>query len=475
MTNMTDPSVYDSPQLMLVPGGTTPGAVTMTYAAIHKLWEFFERWENTGVRRKQWIIVAPRHMSECLPSRAEQSNAALQARIEQMPPSVDVILETSGSTTGEPRLVGLSYSALVASARATHQVLGGPGRWIVALPVHHVAGMHTLVRSCVAGTSPIIADMSTGFDADALIRACRTAKDDPSTRGYLSIVPKQLADALDHGGELVELLGQLDAILVGGSGVSPALLQRAREAGMHVVTTYGMTETCGGCVYDGKPLPGVEIRVRNGNIEIAGPVLMETYIDEKDTTAFVEQDGRKWLVTSDAGEINDGILTVLGRSDDVIISGGVNIAPSRVADIVTALPEVSAASVVALPDDEWGQVVGVAVVSKDLSNQISEGGAGVNASGDAGSSVSGSPSMSEGGAGASVAEGFSMFAQAQSPLAEFAEHLRDVVGAELGRDHAPRVVAVVDELPTTDLGKVDRSGVVGLLRDLVDTGQAWVR
>lgn len=449
---MTDPSVFDSPQLMLVPGGTTPAAVTMTYSAVHKLWEFFERFEKTGVRRKEWIIVAPRVMTEVLPSRAEKSNAALQARIEQMPPTVDVILETSGSTTGEPRLVGLSYPALVASARATHEVLGGPGRWIVALPVHHVAGLHTLVRSCVAETSPIIADMSTGFDADALIRACRTAKADPETRGYLSLVPKQLADALDHGGELVELLGKLDAILVGGSGISSALLDRARKAGLPIVTTYGMTETSGGCVYDGLPLPGVDIRIRNGNIEIAGPVLMETYIDEKDITAFVEQDGKKWLVTSDAGEINDGILTVLGRSDDVIISGGVNIAPSRVEDAITYLPEVSAASVVALPDDEWGQVVGVAVVSELVSKQISDGDAG-----------------------AATAQGFSMFAQAQSPLAEFAERVRDAVGGVVGRDHAPRVVAVVDELPTTDLGKVDRSGVVTLLRNLADNGQAWVR
>ncbi|MDO5048634.1 MAG: AMP-binding protein [Actinomycetaceae bacterium] len=427
MTNMTDPSVYDAPQLMLVPGGTTPGAVTMTYSAVHKLWELYERYETTGVRRKSWTIVVPREMAECLPNRAAQSNAKLQARIKQLPVNVDVVLETSGSTTGQPRLVGLSYAALVASARATHEVLGGPGRWIVALPVHHVAGLHTLVRSCVAETSPIIADMSTGFDAQSLLRACQTAVDDKDNRSYLSLVPKQLADALDHGGELVELLAQLDAILVGGSGTSPALLDRARAAGLRIVTTYGMTETCGGCVYDGKPLPGVDIRVQGGKIQIAGPVLMETYLDEKPSTAFVEDGGKKWLKTSDAGVIEEGVLSVLGRSDDVIISGGVNVAPARVADAITEMPGVEAASVVALPDDTWGQVVAAAVVGPT------------------------------------------------EPLDEFAQRVRDHVGDRLGRDHAPRVVAVVDELPVTDLGKVDRFGVASMLRDLVDGGRAWVR
>lgn len=456
MTNMTDPYVLDKPQLMLVPGGTTPGAVTMTYAAVHKLWEFWERFETTGHKRKSRIIVAPRPMHECVPPNAERSNAALQGRLDHLPDNVDVILETSGSTTGEPHLVGMSFAAMVASARATHEVLGGPGRWIVALPVHHVAGLHTLVRSCVAEASPIIADMSTGFDANSLIRACRSAADDADSRTYLSLVPKQLADALDHGGELVELLGKLDAILVGGSGISGRLLGRAREAGLPIVTTYGMTETSGGCVYDGRPLPGVDIRVRDGQIEIAGPVLMEDYLDVKSTDWIFDADGKRWLRTSDAGEIVDGVLTVHGRADDVIVSGGVNIAPGRVRESLLGLEGVADADVVALDDDTWGQVVAAAVVVDQ------------SASADAQSSDLSS---------------FSMFAQPipaapsneEFDLDAFAEKVRDHVGNELGRDHAPRVIGIVDELPTTDLGKVDRAGVVAKLRDLVESGQAWVR
>lgn len=436
MVSMNHPSTENSAQLMLVPGGTSMGAVTMTYSAMHKLWELYEHFEKTGMQRRQRIVVAPREMTEALPSRAEASNAALQARIKQMPASTDVILETSGSTTGEPRLVGLSFGAMVASARATHEFLGGPGRWIVALPVHHVAGLQTLVRSCVAEASPIIADMSSGFDALALERAARTAADDPNLRGYLSLVPKQLSDALEVGGELVTQLARLDAVLIGGSALSPALLDRAREAGIHVVTTYGMTETGGGCVYDGQPLPGVKIRVKDGRVQIAGPMLMDAYLDER-YTHFVEEDGERWLATADAAEF-DGRLTVLGRADDVIISGSVNIAPTRVLAALEKMDGVREASVVALPDDTWGQVVAAAIVAPEVFEKMKEG-------------------------------------DAEEVLAAFAQKVREQVGAELGRDHAPRVIAVVEELPRTTLGKVDRSGTARLLTDLVATRKAWVR
>lgn len=420
---------------MLVPGGTTPGAVTMTYSAIHKLWELYENFERTGIQRRQRIIVAPREVAEAIPSRAEAANAALQSRIKALPESTDVILETSGSTTGSPRLVGLSFGALVASARATHEALGGPGRWIVALPVHHVAGLQTLVRSCVAEASPIIADMSTGFDADALTRAARTAADDPHLRSYLSLVPKQLLDVLETGGELLTEVARLDAVLVGGAGTSSSLLTRARDAGINVVTTYGMTETGGGCVYNNEPLPGVKVRVVGGRIQIAGPVLMDAYLDEH-VTHFIQDEGERWLETSDIGELNAGRLSVLGRADDVIVSGAVNVAPTRVVDALESIPGVESAAVVALPDDTWGQVVATALVAPAVKAQIDEG---------------------------------------EAALADFAAEVRDQVGRTLGRDHAPRVIAVVDELPVTALGKVDRSQTAKLLADLVASGEAWVR
>ncbi|MDO5719235.1 MAG: AMP-binding protein [Actinomycetaceae bacterium] len=415
------------PELMLVPGGTSPAAVTMTYAAVHKLWEFFTREEKTGQKRGRWIIVAPRPPQECLPSVAERSNAALQGRIEHMPEGVDVIVETSGSTTGQPHLVGLSYRALVASARATHKALGGPGRWIVALPVNHIAGLQTLVRCCVAESSPIIADMSAGFDADALARACRTIIDgrerEPALRGYLSLVPKQLADAVEVGGELVDLLAQLDAILVGGAHIPAAVHHDAVAAGLPVVTTYGMTETGGGCVYDGRALPGVDMRIRDGRIELSGPVLMEDYLDVKNGASFVE--GGRWLRTGDTGVIN-GTLTVYGRADDVIISGGTNVSPAPIRHAIIDSGLAEYVEVVGLADQTWGQIVTAVIVSDQPAKNI----------------------------GAAV---------------------REAVAQECGRQVAPRVVVTVDSLPTTELGKPARAAITELAVAERAAGRAWER
>ena len=441
---MTSMNATDSAaQLMIVPGGTTPGAVTMTYSAAHKLWELYERFEKTGVQRSQRIILAPREANEAMPARAAQTNAALQKRIKKLPGSVDVILETSGSTTGNPRLVGLSFGALVASARATHEALGGPGRWIVALPVHHVAGLQTLIRTCVAEASPIIADMSAGFDEEALTVACRTGADDGDNRAYLSLVPKQLHDTLEAGGELVEQLARLDAVLVGGAGTSSNLLDRARAAGINVVTTYGMSETGGGCVYNDTPLPGVQIRTVDGRIQIAGPVLMDGYVDGFDRPFDVE-DGQRWLRTSDAGEWDGHRLQVLGRADDVIVSGAVNVAPTRVADVIAAAKDVSDVAVVALPDEKWGQVVAAAIASPCIRAKIDEAGADLPA-------------------------------HENEVYAKFAKQIRDLVGEQLGRDHAPRVIAVVNELAVTPLGKVDRHAVGAMVANLVASEAAWVR
>ena len=431
-------------QLMLVPGGTSPGAVTMTYAAMHKLWEFYEDEERTGVPRGHRIIVAPRPMEECLPPVAERSNAALQGRIDHVDPSTDIIIETSGSSSGTPHLVGLSYAACVASARATHQALGGPGRWVVALPVHHIAGLLTLIRCCVAETSPVIADMTHGFDAEALERACRTVITSRDTvdgsprsegkcgsRAYLSLVAKQLRDALDVGGTLIEALAALDAILVGGSAIDPALCDRARAAGVRIVTTYGMTETCGGCVYDGRTNDGTRVHIEpvTGRIMITGPTLMDGYVDIARTPQFSDIDGQRWLTTGDLGVIDNGVLRVTGRADDVIVSGGINVVPARVEAVIADLPEVSDVAVVPIADDTWGQIAAALVVP-------------------VGDSVS---------------------------LDDLAERIRSRVGDALGRDHAPRLIVTTDSIARTSLGKTIRPKAIDTLTHARGSARAWER
>ena len=166
------------------------------------------------------------------------------------------------------------------SARATHDRLGGPGQWLLALPVTHVAGLTVLVRSLVARTRPEVLDLYGGFSVDAFVAA--TARMAPDVRHYTSLVPTQLRRLLDAGADL----SSYDGILVGGAALPAALAERAASAGVRVVTTYGMSETCGGCVYDGLPLDGVEVVVRDdGRVELGGPVVFAGYRLRPDLTA----------------------------------------------------------------------------------------------------------------------------------------------------------------------------------------------
>ncbi len=246
------------------------------------------------------------------------------------PPPLSV--ETSGST-GRAKRVVLSRAAMRASADATHARLGGPGQWLLALPPTYVAGLQVLFRSVRAGTEPVT-----------------TAADLTGQRCYVSLVPTQLGRM--PPGEL----HRFDAVLVGGAALDAGLRTRAEQAGVRVVATYGMSETCGGCVYDGVPLDGVEIDVVDGRVRIRGRVLFDGYHGQPDD----RKDG--WLVTEDLGRIDDGRLTVLGRADDVVVSGGVNVPSSAVADRLRLHPGVRDAEVVGVPDAEWGRLVVVVLV-----------------------------------------------------------------------------------------------------------------
>jgi o-succinylbenzoate---CoA ligase len=267
---------------------------------------------------------------------------------------VALVVPTSGST-GEPKGAMLTAAALRHSARATHDRLGGPGQWLLALPVTHVAGLTVLVRSLEARTRPEVLDLYGGFSVAAFVAA--TARLAPGVRHYTSLVPTQLRRLLDAGADL----STYDGVLVGGAALASSLHRTAVEAGVRVVTTYGMSETCGGCVYDGQPLDGVTVRLRDdGRVELGGPVVFAGYRLRPDLTAAALVDGRH--VTQDLGRWSaDGRLEVLGRADDVIVSGGVNVPAALVERVVAGHPGVAACAVVGRPDPEWGERV-VAVV-----------------------------------------------------------------------------------------------------------------
>lgn len=259
-----------------------------------------------------------------------------------------IVIRTSGSS-GKPKDVVLSHRAVLASAAATHDRLGGPGQWLLALPPTGVAGLQVLVRSILAGEEPLLA---ADHPSLAVALAAMTGP-----RQYASLVPTQL-HRLAAAGEL-DVLAGLDALLVGGASSSPALLAQARAAGVNVVRTYGMSETCGGCVYDGVPLEGVRIRIGDDRqIHLAGPMLFNGYGQSGDTALT---DG--WFATADLGQFDpDGRLRVLGRNDDVVISGGVNVSLPAVTEALRSIPSVRDAYAVAVDDSEWGQrVVGCLV------------------------------------------------------------------------------------------------------------------
>ncbi|HVQ18803.1 MAG TPA: o-succinylbenzoate--CoA ligase [Actinomycetes bacterium] len=279
---------------------------------------------------------------------------------------IALAVPTSGST-GEPKLALLSRAALMASARATHLALGGSGQWLLALPTTHIAGLQVLIRSIDADTSPCVADVSTGFRPAEFVTAAAALQTGPGQRRYTALVPTQLRRLLDAGDAAIGALSGFDAVLLGGSAVTPPLSSLAQDAGVNVVQTYGMTETCGGCVYDGVPLDGVQIDLVDERIVIEGPVLFSGYRRDATLTAQTLRDGALW--TYDRGAFDGhGRLEVLGRLDDVVISGGVNIDPATVESALASHPSVAEVAVVGVPDSEWGErLVAVAVVNAPLS------------------------------------------------------------------------------------------------------------
>jgi O-succinylbenzoic acid--CoA ligase len=272
-----------------------------------------------------------------------------------------LVVETSGST-GRPKRVVLSRRAVLASVTATERRLGACGRWLLTLPVSYVAGLQVVCRSLVAGQHPALLEEHGSF-AEAVDEMCSTGPGDVDR--FVSLVPTQLHRMLEVPEE-VAALRAFHTVLLGGGPVDAALRARAGAAGVRVVATYGSSETAGGCVYDGYALDGVAVAIgRGGRIRIGGPTLFDGYEDDPELTRSVLEDG--WFLTSDAGRLDDdGRLHVLGRLDDVVVSGGVNVPTPAVAARLREHPAVAAVEVLGVPDEEWGNRV-VAFVVGDLS------------------------------------------------------------------------------------------------------------
>lgn len=303
-----------------------------------------------------------------------------------------LLISTSGST-GEPKGVVLSRDAVLASVAASAGRLGATGRWVLTLPSSYIAGVQVIVRSLVAGHQPVVvdgADLTSALDHD------------DEVPHFLSLVPTQLHRLVDDPVQ-AGAIARCHTVLLGGGPIDPGLRRRAEDLGIHVVATYGASETAGGCVYDGVPLDGVEVAIADdGRVLLGGPVLFSHYDDDPELTSRTLLGG--WFLTSDAGRLDeDGRLQILGRIDDVVVSGGVNIPLSAVAARLREHLLVDQVELVGVPDPEWGQELVAVVV-----------GAGTE------------------------------------------ESLRDWVSEVHPRSWAPRRFVWVDSLPLLSNGKVDR-------------------
>ena len=295
----------------------------------------------------EWSIP---QLQENLAVALEGSGAALsttQTQTKQVANEVALVVNTSGST-GDSKSVVLSSAALIASANASHKYLGAtPGdSWSLLLPTTHIAGLNVIVRATALG-SRVIDNRNTENYVDA---------------DFVSIVPTQLYKALTSDSKLLEHLTAAEAVLVGGAPLSDKLKKEAANKHVKIITTYGMTEMSGGCVYNQKPLDGVDVKISDaGLIQLSGPMIASGYLlANGELEKFADSDS---FDTTDLGEITNGMLKVLGRVDDVIISGGEKISLSAVEEIIKQILPKMDLITFAMADDLWGEKLCLASTS----------------------------------------------------------------------------------------------------------------
>ncbi len=369
-----------------------------------------------------------------LPATGSPSyRAAIVAAVrphEPVPPEVAAVASTSGST-GAPAGVLLPGSALRSAAAAFAARTGQPQghRWVAALPLHHAGGFMVAVRAVIAGTEPVAVDSLGGAGpftvagfAEATA-AARARSDDDGRPIAVSLVPAMLA-AIDAAGAAGwDLLAEFDAVLVGGAATPRALVDRLLHRDLRVLPSYGMTETCGGAVVDGRPLDGVTVSAASdGRLQVCGPQVAWGYRDGRHPERWAQGPGGvRCFVTDDLGEIGpDGAVSVHGRVDDVVQVGGASVSVGAVVGVLRSDPRVAEAHVVAVPDEAFGATTVALVVP--FAGSLTE---------------------------------------REAPA------LADLVQAQLGRAARPGAVHLLGAIPMLESGKPDRADLAHLARQVL--------
>ncbi len=277
--------------------------------------------------------------------------------LPEVEPGVAVVVQTSGSTD-HPKRVALTVDALEASAAATREHIGA-ARWILAVPTTYIAGLMVVVRSILDGRGLVVLPPGR-FTVEALATAVRDAgREHPLA---ISLVPAQLAtvvEAMESDRTRWAGLADIDTILVGGQALAADLRARASDLGLRIVRTYGSAETAGGVVYGGRPIGDTVIESVDGILHIASSSLARGYLNDDRRTAetFVTRGACRWFRTTDVGTVVDGVVTVMGRADDIIISGGIKVSLAELERLVQTLESTAHATWFAEPT--WGQVPAV--------------------------------------------------------------------------------------------------------------------
>lgn len=297
------------------------------------------------------------------PSVIGNSKPVVDSLPSEVEDQIALVVESSGST-GSPKRISISLAALLHAARAGQERLGKPGQWLLALPINFIAGQQVLVRSLLADTQPVIMNTTVPFTAEAFFRSALLMTNEVK---YTSLVPLQLRRVLEQAKSDAVALRQLQsfrAILVGGQSVPSELLEIAEQLGLRVVVSYGMTETAGGCIYDGIPLDGVLLKISpDGRLQVSGPTLAEDLGD--------------WYTSNDLAELAGGKVKILGRADRVIISGALKISLDLVEELAAKVLGVEEIVAVAIENQEFGERVGLVYqgspeVADDIANSLVE-------------------------------------------------------------------------------------------------------